>query len=325
MIKVENLHKTYRIRKQKEGPFSTIKSLIMPEFEYKQAINGISFTIKRGEVVGYIGRNGAGKSTTIKILSGILSPTSGVVLVDGVIPHRERKKHLQHIGVVRGQKSSLWWDVPVLDSFNIIKEIYDINEKKYKHNLELFVNMLDMKSFIQQPVRLLSLGQRVKADFAAALLHDPDILFLDEPTIGVDVLSKEYIRNFIQHVNKEYGTTVLLTTHDMADMEKLAKRVIFINSGSIICDIEINELKRKYRNGKIIKMFFDGKVPNINSLDLKTLERGENFITLQYNGEKMTTELIPYLLQLETSPIVDISIQDEDIESIIRNIYRGDR
>lgn len=246
MITVKNLQKTYRIAKPQEGRFAIVKSLVHPQYEERRAVDGIDFTINDGEIVGYIGRNGAGKSTTIKMLSGILVPTAGEIKINGLTPHKDRNEHLRGIGVMFGQKTSLWWDVPVIDSLNILKKMYRVDDEKFKKNLEMFADLLDLGSFLEQPVRQLSLGQRVRADLAAALMHDPKTLFLDEPTIGIDVVTKERLREFITEINRERGVTVLLTTHDVIDMEKLVRRVIVINAGKIIYDGNILGLHEHY-------------------------------------------------------------------------------
>ena len=225
MISVKKLTKTYRIAQPQEGRFAALRSLVRPQYAIRRAVDGIDFDIQDGEAVGYIGQNGAGKSTTIKMLSGILTPDSGSIEVNGLTPHIERKAHLQNIGVVFGQKTSLWWDVPVIDSLRILKEMYRIEDGRFKRNLEMFCGLLDLEPFLGQPVRQLSLGQRVRADLAAALMHDPHVLFLDEPTIGVDVVAKERLREFILKINQERKVTVLLTTHDVVDMEKLDPKV----------------------------------------------------------------------------------------------------
>lgn len=246
MIAVKNLQKTYKIAKPGEGRFATLKALVRPQYEERRAVDGIDFTIDDGEIVGYIGQNGAGKSTTIKMLSGILVPTAGEVKVNGLTPHKDRKEHLRNIGVVFGQKTSLWWDVPAIDSLNILKEMYRVEDSRFRRNLEMFTDLLDLGPFLQQPVRQLSLGQRVRADLTAALMHDPKTLFLDEPTIGVDVVAKERLREFITEINRERGVTVLLTTHDVVDMEKLVSRVIVIHAGQIIYDGSMTGLRERY-------------------------------------------------------------------------------
>ena len=243
MIKVKNLTKTYRVQKRDAGLFAAVKALGKRETEEITALDHISFTVHPGEIVGYIGPNGAGKSSTVKILSGILTPDSGECLVDGKIPWKQRKKYVSEIGVVFGQRTQLWWDVPVIDSFSLLKDIYRIRDDEYKKNLSLLTDRLDLGPLLRSPTRQLSLGQRIKCEIAASLLHDPKILFLDEPTIGLDAMSKIAIRNFITEINREKGTTVILTTHDMQDIEALAGRILLIGQGKILMDGTFEDVK----------------------------------------------------------------------------------
>lgn len=246
MIKVEHVRKTYKVSKRNAGFLPACKALFRKEYEYIHALDDISFTISDGEMVGYIGPNGAGKSSTIKILSGILTPEEGICQIDGLIPWKNRINHVRNIGVVFGQRTQLWWDVPVLDSFELLKEIYRIDTKSYQHNLEQLSEMLNLTELLKTPVRQLSLGQRMRCEIAASLLHDPKILFLDEPTIGLDAVSKLAVRDFILKLNKEKNTTVILTTHDMQDIEALTNRVILIGKGSILLDGTIEDIRRNY-------------------------------------------------------------------------------
>lgn len=223
-IRVDRLSKQYKRQVRSEGLGGAIKDLFNRKYDTKTAVDQISFAIEKGEVVGYIGPNGAGKSTTIKMLSGILVPSSGIVEVGGIVPYKQRKQYTRNIGVVFGQRTQLWWDIPVSESFRMMKYMYKISDKQFDQNMEMFTDILDIQSFMHTAVRQLSLGQRMRADLCAALLHNPDILYLDEPTIGLDVVVKEKIRDFIKEVNKERQTTVILTTHDMSDIEKLCYR-----------------------------------------------------------------------------------------------------
>lgn len=244
MITMEHVCKSYRIAKRNAGFKEACKALFRREYEVIQALNDVSFTIGDGEMVGYIGPNGAGKSSTIKILSGILTPDSGTVLVDGRIPHRNRIEHVSRIGVVFGQRSQLWWDVPVIDSFELLKDIYSISETDYKESLEELTELLNLGELLRSPARQLSLGQRMRCEIAASLLHRPRILFLDEPTIGLDAVSKLAVRDFILRQNKIHGTTVILTTHDMQDIEALASRIILIGKGRILMDGTLEDIKK---------------------------------------------------------------------------------
>lgn len=242
MITMEHVCKSYKVAKRNAGMKEACKSLFRRETETVRALQDVSFTIADGERVGYIGPNGAGKSSTIKILSGILSPDSGTCLINGRVPWKERMEHVREIGVVFGQRSQLWWDIPVIDSFELLKEIYQISENNYKQTLEELTSLLHLQEILKTPVRQLSLGQRMKCEIAASLLHRPKILFLDEPTIGLDAVSKLAVRDFIRRQNEEHGTTVILTTHDMQDIEALANRVILIGKGHVLLDGTLNDM-----------------------------------------------------------------------------------
>ncbi|MCI8792256.1 MAG: ATP-binding cassette domain-containing protein [Eubacterium sp.] len=244
MIKMEQVCKSYRIAKRNAGFTAACRALFRREHEVIQALDHVSFTIDDGEMVGYIGPNGAGKSSTIKILSGILTPDAGKVLVDGRVPYKNRIEHVRQIGVVFGQRSQLWWDVPVNDSFMLLKDIYSIPDSEYKHNLDELTELLDLKELLRSPARQLSLGQRMRCEIAASLLHSPRILFLDEPTIGLDAVSKLAVRDFIRKRNASRGTTVILTTHDMQDIEALASRIILIGRGRILLDGTLEDIRK---------------------------------------------------------------------------------
>lgn len=321
MITAKHLTKVYRIAKPKSGRFSTVRSLLHSEYTEKRAVDDISFTVNDGELVGYIGPNGAGKSTTIKMLSGILTPTTGEVRVNGLNPCRQRREHAKNIGVVFGQKSSLWWDVPVIDSFKLLKEMYEIDDAQFKKNLDAYVGMLEMESFLQQPVRQLSLGQRMRADLAAALMHDPQILFLDEPTIGVDVVAKEKLRRFILDVNKERNVTALLTTHDMVDMEKLVDRVIVIGSGRIVYDGSIQGLRDQYGQTRRIDVTFAEENPMVAVEGLTEIAKTPFHRSFSFNQRELSAQKALSLLSDQSYTIQDIAIQGADIEEIIRALY----
>lgn len=248
MITMEHVCKSYRVAKRNAGFGEACKALFRREYEVIHALSDVSFTISDGEMVGYIGPNGAGKSSTIKILSGILTPDSGIVLVDGRVPYRERIAHVAQIGVVFGQRSQLWWDVPVIDSFELLKDIYSIPESTYRDNVEELSGLLDLKELLRSPARTLSLGQRMRCEIAASLLHSPKILFLDEPTIGLDAVSKLAVREFIRKQNEIHKTTVILTTHDMQDIEALSQRIILIGKGRILLDGTLDDIKRGNHN-----------------------------------------------------------------------------
>lgn len=244
MIQAEHLQKTFRVRKRNAGFKNAAKAFFSREYEEIRALNDVSFRIEDGEAVGYIGPNGAGKSSTIKILSGILTPDSGTCVIDGRVPWKDRRAHVSQIGVVFGQRSQLWWDVPVIDSFELIRDIYAVAEDVYKRNLRDLTDLLNLSEILKTPARSLSLGQRMRCEIAASLLHDPRILFLDEPTIGLDAVSKIAVREFVLDMNKRHGTTVILTTHDMQDVEALAQRVLLIGKGRILLDSTLDDIRR---------------------------------------------------------------------------------
>ncbi len=244
MITMEHVCKSYRVAKRNAGMKEACKALFRREVEVIRALSDVSFTIQDGEMVGYIGPNGAGKSSTIKILSGILTPESGSCLVDGRIPWKNRTEHVRQIGVVFGQRSQLWWDVPVIDSYELLKDIYSIPGNIYRNNLEELTELLHLQELLKMPTRQLSLGQRMRCEIAASLLHSPRILFLDEPTIGLDAVSKLAVREFILRLNQEHKTTVILTTHDMQDIEALAKRIILIGRGRVLMDGTLEDMRQ---------------------------------------------------------------------------------
>ena len=243
MIEMKGISKTYRIRKREAGIKSAVRSLFARDYTEIRALSDMTFTIPDGQIVGYIGPNGAGKSTTIKILSGILRPDSGTCTVNGMVPWEDRKKYVSRLGVVFGQRSQLWWDVPVMESFQLLRDIYRVEKKEFQSNLSRLTEQLDLGDFLNAPVRLLSLGQRMRCEIAASLLHSPDILFLDEPTIGLDAVSKLKVREFIRNENRERKITVILTTHDMQDIDALCHRVLLIGKGQLLLDGSIGEIR----------------------------------------------------------------------------------
>lgn len=253
MIEIENLRKEYRIVLKDKGILGDIKYLLKPEYKKMEVVHGISFSIKAGECVAFIGANGAGKSTTIKMLTGILKPTSGTVKVLGKNPFTDRIENARRIGAVFGQKSQLLWDIPVNETFQLLKEIYEISDEQYQENMKLFYDILELNKFVHQPARKLSLGQRVRADIAAALLHNPSVLFLDEPTIGLDVAVKQKIYDFLRYINREKRTTIILTSHDIKDLESLCQRLIILESGNIIFDDKMDHIFDCYPHGTTLE------------------------------------------------------------------------
>ena len=236
MIELSHIHKTFRVARREAGLKAAAQALFRREYTEVRALQDVSFTIGDGEMVGYIGPNGAGKSSTIKIMSGVLTPDSGECRINGRVPWKDRVNHVREIGVVFGQRSQLWWDVPVIDSFELLRDIYSVERETYCRNLDDLTQLLDIGQILKTPCRQLSLGQRMRCEIAASLLHNPRILFLDEPTIGLDAVSKIAVRDFIKSINREYGTTVILTTHDMQDIEALTERIILIGKGRILLD-----------------------------------------------------------------------------------------
>ena len=275
MIDVEGLKKYYKIAKRDKGLLQTMRGLFNRKYEIRKAVDDISFQIKKGEIVGFIGPNGAGKSTTIKMLSGILYPDEGKLGVNGFVPYKQRKQYVKNIGVVFGQKTQLNWDLPLIESFELMKFIYKIPQEKYEKNLHKFVKLLDMEDFINQPVRQLSLGQRMRGDIVAALLHSPEVVFFDEPTIGLDVVAKEKIRDFIKYMNKTEQTTIIFTTHDMQDIEKVCDRLIIIDSGKKVYDGSIDEIKTKYAYSKTVEMLLEDGTKQIQTFDVRKVPMNE--------------------------------------------------
>lgn len=319
-IVVKNLCKSYRVVKRDSGINNAIKSFFKREYSVINAVDDITFTIKKGEIVGYIGPNGAGKSTTIKMLSGILRPDGGEILVNGIDPFVNRIKYVKEIGVVFGQKSQLWWDIPAIDSFDLLKDIYKIPEEEYKKTRDELVSLLEIQEIIKMPVRQLSLGQRMKCELVASLLHNPKILFLDEPTIGLDAVSKVIVRNFIKKINAEKDITVILTTHDMADIETLANRVIVIGNGNKLYDGNISDIKKKYSDKKIVEIFYDKikKIPVIENTEI--IDKENNIIRIKIDSKKVTVSdvVIEYAKVCE---IKDINVIVNNIDDIIYKLY----
>ncbi len=323
-IEVENISKRYKISKRKSGIPGMLANLFVPKFEDKEAVKDISFSIEKGEMVGFVGPNGAGKSTTIKMLSGILYPDEGEIRVSGIVPYKERRKYVGKIGVVFGQKSQLQWDLPVMDSFELLKAIYRIPEETYKKNLNRYTEMLDMSDFLKQPVRQLSLGQKMRADIAAALLHSPEIVFFDEPTIGVDVVGKDSIRNFIRDLNAEDKVTMIFTTHDMQDIEKTCNRLIIINKGSKIYDGTLEGVRKLHGSSRQLDVFFmnDEEVRPIPGVEIVEVDKRHS--QLIFDGKRVhINDLMSHLLS--TYNVKDINIAEPDIESIIRKIYSREK
>lgn len=320
IINVKDLCKTYKVVKRDSGFGNAIKSFFKRDYRYVKAVQNVSFSIKKGEIVGYIGPNGAGKSTTIKMLSGILKPDSGEMIINGMDPVKDRIKYVREIGVVFGQKSQLWWDIPAIESFDLLKDIYKIPDQEYVKIRDELIQLLNLEEVVKLPVRGLSLGERMKCELVASLLHNPKILFLDEPTIGLDAISKVIVRDFIKKINKEKKVTVILTTHDMADIESLADRVIVIGNGGKLYDGDIDDIKRKYSNEKIIEIYYDKlkEIPNIKNTEVISNDNG--VIKIKIDNKAVTASDVTREYS-KVCEIKDINVLSSPIDDIIYKLY----
>jgi ABC-2 type transport system ATP-binding protein len=327
MIEVKNLRKEFKIYSSRSGLKGAFRDLFTRNYKIVPAVHDISLSIKHGEMVGYIGENGAGKSTTIKMLTGILTPTSGSLLVNGMNPHKEREQFVQSIGVVFGQRSQLWWDIAVQESFRLLKKVYKVSDEQYNDHMAHVIKTLDIEPLLDKPVRKLSLGQRMRCELAAALIHNPPLLFLDEPTIGLDVLVKLKIREFLKEINEKYNTTILLTTHDISDIEALCERVVMLDEGKIIYDGALRSLKEKWGEGKELQFQF---LELINPSELHQVTKGlpvkwelnekeQIYVASLENDDEMISQVIAKVVA--AFKIKDIKINETSTEEIIRNIY----
>ncbi len=322
IIQVDGLSRTFMVLKRRTGILGQLKNLILPAYRQVHAVHEVCFSLERGELVGYLGPNGAGKSTTLKMLTGLLTPTSGSVVVNGYIPWKQRSEYVRRIGAVFGQRSALWWDLPVIDSLDMMQAIYRIPTGRYKENLNLFIQMLEMGPFLNSPVRSLSLGQRMRADLCAALLHDPEIIFLDEPTIGLDVVAKERIRNFIRELNQQRGTTVILTTHDLSDVEKLCERVMIIDTGRMLFDGSLSELTARFEQERMLIVHFEDDYRDVDVPGVASPLRDGRMAVYNFDPREMAvSSIIGYLL--EHFQVRDIEIKRAEIEDTIRSIYEN--
>lgn len=320
-IEVKNLNKTFKVKIKDKGFIGSLKSMIKPKYKKIHAVNDISFDVLKGEIIAFIGPNGAGKSTTIKMLTGILYPDSGSISVMGINPIKSRKKLAYEIGTVFGQKEQLWTHLTPYDNFKFFGAIYDLDDKVVEKRIEELNEMFELKEFINTPVRNLSLGQRIRCEIVASLIHKPKILFLDEPTIGLDPVVKEKIRTLIKRMNKEYKTTIFLTSHDVGDIEKLCKRIIIVNNGSIVLDDSMDNLKYHYLNKKIVEAKMKEKV-NLNDEEGLTILKDKGYnLKIEVNTNVKT--VADALKLLDSDKIVDINISNIPLEDIISSIYRG--
>ncbi len=326
-IETRDLRKEFKVFKRREGVWGAFRDLFRRDYEMLAAVDGVNLSIERGESVGYIGPNGAGKSTTIKMLTGILVPTSGTIVADGFRPYQDRSRYTKKIGVVFGQRTQLWWDIAVIESFKLLRRIYDVPEREFRERLEKFKELLGLEEFLHTPVRKLSLGQRMRCDIAASLMHNPPILFLDEPTIGLDIVAKESIRVFLKEINRSLRTTILLTTHDLSDIEELCRRVVIIDHGRVLYDGSLGDLRgrlgrhnqvsvhlQERRDGeKLDRALGDGYGIRREWLDELTYR-------VRYNREVVSsTDVIRRIVN--EVPVRDIYIEEEPIEEIIKTIY----
>ena len=330
MIKVESLTKEFRISKKYPGFKGAIKTFFSREYTEKLAVDSISFEIGEGEIVGYIGANGAGKSTTIKMMTGILTPTSGTVTVNGLVPYENREKNAKNIGVVFGQKTQLWWDLPISETFTLLKDIYEVSDEDFEERMNFLKELLGLEEFFLNPVRTLSLGQRMRADLAAALIHNPKIIYLDEPTIGLDVVVKENVRKAIKEINEKYGTTIILTTHDLNDIEELCSRIIIIDKGKKIYDGEIQGIKDKYGYLTTVEAQIKGDI-SINDLKFKEIVKDDDFnldikenkLAITFNKNKISSAEIISEVMKEVK-VIDFIVKETSIEDIVKKMYRNE-
>ena len=320
IIEVKNISRQFKVS-QRNGGF--LSHLFNRKYKIIHAVENIDFSVAKGELVGFIGPNGAGKSTTIKMMTGILVPSSGEMKVLGNIPYQKRKANASKIGVVFGQRSQLWWDLPVYDTFLLLKKIYKIPSETFDHNMKIFKERLGLESFYKQPVRQLSLGQRMRADIAASLLHNPEIIFLDEPTIGLDVVVKKQIREFIREINRERNVTVILTTHDMRDIEEICDRIVMIDKGKVVMDMPVSDVRGKLGGTSSLVVDFESdpktiELPNVLVADQQGLRW-----TFSFSSKDMTAgQLISKIASKHN--VLDITIKEPEIEDIIREIYIGE-
>lgn len=322
MIHIDHVTKEFKKVIKKPGIAGSVQSLFHREYETLKAVDDISFHVGKGEILGFIGANGAGKSTTIKMLTGILTPTSGTIEIGGQSPFQNRTKYVKEIGVVFGQRTQLWWDLPLTETFSVLKEIYQVDEADFKARLGFLNEVLELDDFIKSPVRTLSLGQRMRADLAASLIHNPKVLFLDEPTIGLDVAVKNSIRQAITHINEQEHTTIILTTHDLSDIESLCKRIVMIDKGRIMYDGDLSEMKHHYGRFRQINLSLNNS-DDFDRLSLPEntkIERNKELITLTFDSETTPVDKMLSRILSEVS-VRDISVGDVNIEEIVRRMY----
>ncbi|MGV8171216.1 MAG: ABC transporter ATP-binding protein [Candidatus Woesearchaeota archaeon] len=321
IISITGLTKVFQTKHRKDGFWGFVKYIFNPEYKNIRAVNDISFYVKEGELVAFIGPNGAGKSTTLKMLSGILYPTSGKISVLEMNPQKDRKKLAYNIGTVFGQKPQLWFHLPAIDSFNLFAKIYDIPDDVYKQRINALIKKFEIEDIVDQPVRKLSLGQRMRCEIVLSLIHKPKILFLDEPTIGLDIIAKKNIRELIKEINDKEKVTILLTSHDMDDVEKICKRAVIINKGAIVYDGKINDLKNNYVKKKTIKVLSETPISFNKRRYVKILKESKFGIKIEINTEKVAIQEIINEI-IKHNQIIDLIIEEPDIEEIIEAVYK---
>lgn len=319
-ITVENLTKHFKIKVRDKGLVNAIKAFVKPKYRIVKAVDNITFGIEKGEILGFIGPNGAGKSTTIKMLCGILQPDSGVCIAGSVNPFKNRKEYVKNIGVVFGQKSQLWWDIPVIESFELLKAIYKIPNDKYEETKTELIRNLNLNDLLDVPVRQLSLGQRMRCELAAALLHSPDILFLDEPTIGLDAVSKVQLRQFIKKLNKEKNTTIILTTHDMTDIEELSSRVVVIGKGKLLYDGSLEKIKNKFQSTKKLEIIYND-LKNTPKIESEIIEKSDKMVLIEVDTKKENVSSIIEKYS-KVAQIEDVNLHENNIDNIILEMYK---
>jgi ABC-2 type transport system ATP-binding protein len=324
VIEVEKLEKTFRVARHHRGLLGSFRNLVETDYDLVRAVDGVSFSISAGEFVGFIGPNGAGKSTTIKMLTGVLEPSGGAVRVSGLVPRRDRIAHTAQIGVVFGQRTQLWWDLPVIESYTLLRHVYRVPERAFGEQLARLESMLELRPLLDVPVRKLSLGQRMRCELGAALLHAPRLLFLDEPTIGLDVIAKEAIREFLATENAERGTTILLTTHDLSDIERLCPRMILIDRGRVVYDGAVEAIRREYGSERRLVVDFESAAPGKLPDTVEVEERSATRLVLRFRRDRIgAVALIGWLG--ERAPIADLSLEEPAIERIVAELYRRGR
>ena len=321
LIQLAALRKEYRVARHHRGFWGSLRNLVETEYDVVKAVDGISFQIEAGEFVGFIGPNGAGKSTTVKMLTGVLEPTAGALTVGGLVPRRDRLRHTARIGVVFGQRTQLWWDLPVIESYELLRHVYSVGAAAYREQRERLTELLELGSLLDTPVRKLSLGQRMRCELAAALRHRPPILCLDEPTIGLDVVAKETMRDFLARENDEHGTTILLTTHDLSDVERLCPRMILIDHGHVVYDGSVAAIRRRFGDERRLRVDFEGPAPTDLPPSVVEEDRVRERLVLRFRRDEIpSARLIAWLA--ERQPIADLSLEEPPVERIVAEIYR---